>query len=152
MWLTWKYTLPAFLVPFIFVLSDNGVGLLFEGGAGTVALAFTCAVLAVGALAVVTGKWLIGPAGWPERVLFLVAAISLLVMEPLWIGVGLAFGAAGTVVHLIMRKRAGDDVSGKLKEMVPGTPEHASTHEGTTDGATAAPASTTGGDTSSEKR
>ena len=39
MWLTWKYTLPAFLVPFVFVLSPNGVGLLFEGGVGTVVIA-----------------------------------------------------------------------------------------------------------------
>ena len=28
MWQTWKYTLPAFLVPFAFVLTDNGEGLL----------------------------------------------------------------------------------------------------------------------------
>ena len=26
MWQTWKYTLPAFLVPFAFVLTDNGAG------------------------------------------------------------------------------------------------------------------------------
>jgi TRAP-type uncharacterized transport system fused permease subunit len=28
MWQTWKYTLPAFIVPFAFVLTDNGEGLL----------------------------------------------------------------------------------------------------------------------------
>ena len=120
MWLTWKYTLPAFLVPFIFVLSPNGVGLLFEGGASTVAIAFVSAVLAVSALAVVTGKWLIGPAGWPERLLFLGAALALLVMEPMWIGIGLAFGVAGTVVHLVMRKRAGNDGPGGPAAGVPG--------------------------------
>jgi TRAP transporter 4TM/12TM fusion protein len=151
MWLTWKYTLPAFLVPFIFVLSDNGVGLLFEGGIDTIAVAFVSAVLAVGALAVVTGKWLIGPAGWPERVLFLGAAIALLVMEPLWIGIGLAFGVVGTLVHVVMRRRAGDDVGAKLKEMVPGSAGDSDRDDGTA--ATAAPASTTGGDTmSAEKR
>ena len=55
MWLTWKYTLPAFLVPFIFVLSENGVGLLFEGTWTQVVIAFVAAVFAVSALAVVTG-------------------------------------------------------------------------------------------------
>jgi hypothetical protein len=131
-------------VPFIFVLSDNGVGLLFEGGAGTVALAFVCAVLAVGALAVVTGKWLIGPAGWPERLLFLGAAISLLVMEPLWIGVGLAFGLAGTVVHVLMRRRAGDDIGAAVSSMV-AAEGSGSGGAGSGEGpATAAPASTTG--------
>jgi TRAP-type uncharacterized transport system fused permease subunit len=159
MWLTWKYTLPAFLVPFIFVLSPNGVGLLFEGGAATVAIAFVASSLAVAALAVVTGKWLIGPAGWPERLLFLGAAISLLVMEALWIGVGLGFGVLGTLVHIVMRKRAGDDVTGKLKEMVPGSGGDDGDADGeaapaggpATAGSTAAPQSTTGTDTTASK-
>jgi TRAP-type uncharacterized transport system fused permease subunit len=109
MWLTWKYTLPAFLVPFIFVLSERGVGLLMEGGWLTVAIAFTTSVFAVGALAVVTGAWLLGPAKIPERVLFFVAAIALLVMEPLWIAVGAGFIVAGVVVHVIGRKIAPGD-------------------------------------------
>lgn len=105
MWLTWKYTLPAFLVPFIFVLSPRGVGLLFEGGAETVAIAFVTSVFAVASLAVVTGAWLLGPARVPERLLFLVAAIALLVMTPTFIGVGAAFLVAGVVVHLLTRRR-----------------------------------------------
>jgi TRAP transporter 4TM/12TM fusion protein len=104
MWLTWKYTLPAFLVPFIFVLSPNGVGLLFHGGWDTILIAFVTSCLAVASLAVVTGSWLFGPAKVPERLLFFVAAIALLVMEPMWIGIGIAFMAAGSVVHLIGRK------------------------------------------------
>ncbi|TYP82930.1 TRAP transporter 4TM/12TM fusion protein [Blastococcus xanthinilyticus] len=153
MWLTWKYTLPAFLVPFIFVLSDNGIGLLFEGGPGTVAIAFVAAVLAVSALAVVTGKWLIGPAGWPERILFLGAALALLVMEPMWIAIGLGLAVLGTVVHVVMRRRAGHDVSGGIAGLVPGgsgegseTPasgEPAASGQSAGSGATAAPASTT---------
>ena len=31
MWQAWKYTLPAFLVPFAFVLTDNGAHLLGQG-------------------------------------------------------------------------------------------------------------------------
>ena len=31
MWLTWKYTLPAFLVPFVFVLAPAGEALLLRG-------------------------------------------------------------------------------------------------------------------------
>ena len=31
MWQAWKYTLPAFLVPFAFVLTDNGAHLLGAG-------------------------------------------------------------------------------------------------------------------------
>jgi TRAP transporter 4TM/12TM fusion protein len=107
MWLTWKYTLPAFLVPFIFVLSERGVGLMFEGTWTDVLIAFTTSVFAVFALAVVTGAWLLGPAKVPERLLFLVAAIALLVMDPLWIAVGAGFMVAGVVVHVVGRRVGG---------------------------------------------
>jgi TRAP transporter 4TM/12TM fusion protein len=106
MWLTWKYTLPAFLVPFIFVLSDRGIGLLLEGGVVTILIALVTSVFAVASLAVVTGSWLFGPAKLPERLIFFVAAIALLFMTPLGIGVGAAFFVAGVVVHLIGRRVA----------------------------------------------
>jgi TRAP transporter 4TM/12TM fusion protein len=105
MWLTWKYTLPAFLVPFLFVLSGSGLGLMLQGGIGTIAVAVATSTIAVAALAVVTGAWLVGPAGWPERVLFAVGALALLVMSPVGIAVGLAAVAAGVVVHLLLRRR-----------------------------------------------
>jgi TRAP transporter 4TM/12TM fusion protein len=104
MWLTWKYTLPAFLVPFIVVLSPQGVGLLLQGGVATVAVATLTAAVAVAALAVVTGAWLLGPAGWPERALFAVAAVALLVMEPVPIGIGVAAVLAGLLAHLARRR------------------------------------------------
>ncbi|MPZ52736.1 MAG: TRAP transporter fused permease subunit [Acidimicrobiia bacterium] len=105
MWLTWKYTLPAFLVPFVFVLAPAGEGLLFRGGFPTVVVAVVTATAAVGSLAVVTGGWLLGPAGWPERVLFTGAAFCLLVTTPLWIGLGAGLGALGFAVHLFQRRR-----------------------------------------------
>jgi len=104
MWLTWKYTLPAFLVPFVVVLSPQGLGLLLQGGIGTVAVAALTAAVAVAALAVVTGAWLIGPAGWAERVLCAVAAVALLAMTPLAIGIGAAALLAGVLVHLARRR------------------------------------------------
>ena len=94
MMLTWKYTLPAFLVPFAFVLTDNGEGLLLQGSVGTVLLAFAVSALAVAGLAVATGAWLLGPARIPERVLCGAAGIVLLYLEPLWIAIGLGLLAA----------------------------------------------------------
>src|SRR3712207_7187417 len=41
----------------------------------------------------------------PERLLFLVAAIALLVMTPTFIAVGAAFLVAGVLVHLLTRRR-----------------------------------------------
>ena len=108
MWLTWRYTLSAFLVPFIFVLSGPGVGLLLQGGVGTVALAFSVSLVAVGALAVATGAWLFGPARWPERVLLGLGSLPMLVMEPMYIGIGAAIIAVGIAVHLLgLKRRAG---------------------------------------------
>ena len=36
---TWKYTLPAFLVPFAFVLTPNGAALIGQAAFGTIVLA-----------------------------------------------------------------------------------------------------------------
>jgi TRAP-type uncharacterized transport system fused permease subunit len=156
MWLTWKYTLPAFLVPFIFVLSENGVGLLFEGGWDTILIAFTTSVFAVAALAVVTGAWLIGPAKIPERLLFAVAAIALLVMTPLFISIGAAFIVAGVVVHLIGRRKAGDGDTSPPADDTAALPDTTSgvtgspTAETATDSATTETA-TTGGSMPTER-
>ena len=106
MMLTWKYTLPAFLVPFAFVLTDNGEGLLLQGSVGTVALAFAVSALAVAGLAVATGAWLVGPARLPERVLCGAAGLILLYLEPLWIGIGIAVLAVGVAAHLLGRRQA----------------------------------------------
>ncbi|MBW8711198.1 MAG: hypothetical protein JF631_09135 [Mycobacterium sp.] len=63
-----KYTLPAFLVPFAFVLTDSGQALLGLRSFGDMAWTTMVAGLAVDALAVVTGGWLFRRAGWPERI------------------------------------------------------------------------------------
>jgi TRAP-type uncharacterized transport system fused permease subunit len=105
MMLTWKYTLPAFLVPFAFVLTDTGEGLLLQGSVGTVVLAFAVSAVAVAALAVATGAWLLGPARLPERILCGAAGLILLYLEPLSILIGLAVLAAGVGVHVVGRRQ-----------------------------------------------
>jgi len=107
MMLTWKYTLPAFLVPFAFVLSPNGEGLLLEGSVLHILLTFLVSMLAVGALAIATGAWLFGPARIPERILFAVAGLLLLYLEPFWAVLGLGVLVLGVVAHLIGLRVAG---------------------------------------------
>ncbi|HUH17188.1 MAG TPA: TRAP transporter fused permease subunit [Methylomirabilota bacterium] len=111
MWLTWKYTLPAFLVPFIFVLAPLGQGLLLEGDLSGIVIAFACAVIGIGGLAVATGAWVFGPATLLERVLFGLGGIALCVLAPLWIGTGLALIAVGLVLHLARRRRTASPVA-----------------------------------------
>ncbi|MFL6125767.1 TRAP transporter permease [Actinophytocola sp.] len=104
MWQTWKYTLPAFLVPLAFVLTDNGSALLLQQDAVTVLWVAVVSALGVAALAVVTGGWLFGPARWPERALCVPAALLLLYLQPLSIAIGVGFFVAAVVVHLAGRR------------------------------------------------
>jgi TRAP-type uncharacterized transport system fused permease subunit len=113
MWLTWKYTLPAFLVPFVFVLAPAGQGLLLIGDLPTIAAASLSAAGAVVALAVVTGAWVLGPARLGERALFAIGAVALLVTTPAAAAVGVAAMGAGFVLHLWRRmKRSAPSTAG----------------------------------------
>ena len=68
MMLTWKYTLPAFLVPLAFTLSPGGTGLLLiEPDARTVWTILTAGG-AVGARAAAFGGWRRGPMIPAERI------------------------------------------------------------------------------------
>src|SRR5215211_5149958 len=78
MWQAWKYTLPAFLVPFAFVLTDSGAHLLGQGSLLGMVWALGVSMLAVAALAVVTGGWVFVRATWLERAVCVPAAALLL--------------------------------------------------------------------------
>ena len=108
MWQTWKYTLPAFLVPLAFVLTDNGAGLLLRGPLLDSVWTFGASALGVAALAVLTGGWLFGPARWPERILCVPAALFLLYLQPLTIAIGAGFLVVAVAVHLVTRGRVRD--------------------------------------------
>jgi TRAP transporter 4TM/12TM fusion protein len=105
MWLTCRYTLPAFLVPFAFILSPNGEGLLLQGDLATVLLVVAVSAVAVAALAVALGGWLRGPASLPVRVLAAAGAVLLLYLEPLWIAIGAGVVAAAFALQLATRRR-----------------------------------------------
>ena len=59
--LTWKYTLPAFLVPLAFTLAPDGLGLLLLGSPVTVVRVGLAAALGIVALAVALGGWARAP-------------------------------------------------------------------------------------------
>jgi TRAP transporter 4TM/12TM fusion protein len=81
----WKYTVPAFLVPFVFVLDPSGQGLLLMGSTKALANAnwwsigevtLTCA-LGIAALAAGFQGWALRRTTTVERVLFIVAGFLL---------------------------------------------------------------------------
>jgi TRAP transporter 4TM/12TM fusion protein len=98
MMLTWKYTLPAFLVPFVFTLSPEGLGVLMQGSVTTILSASATAAVGVGALAAGFGGWLRRAASIPER-LALIAGGLLLFYASRWTD---AAGFVITAVVLIL--------------------------------------------------
>ena len=80
---TWRYTLPAFVVPFMFTLTPEGLGVLLRAPAQTVLLSSGSAALGVAALAWGFGGWLRGPLRSVDRVL-LGAGGGLLVYPGSW--------------------------------------------------------------------
>jgi TRAP-type uncharacterized transport system fused permease subunit len=98
MMLTWKYTLPAFLVPFVFTLSGEGMGVLLQAPLREVLTASLTAAIGVVSLAAGFGGWIRGPAAPLERVA-LVCAGLLLFYASTWTD---AAGLAITVVVLFL--------------------------------------------------
>ncbi len=83
----WKYTVPAFLVPFMFVLAPEGQGLLLMGSAKALATAnwwsiaqVTCtAAVGIAALAAGFQGWALKRTTLIERGMFIVAGVALVV-------------------------------------------------------------------------
>ena len=103
---SWKYTLPAFLVPFAFVLDPDEVGLLLKGGFGNVLHATAAAGLGIAALACGVQGWMLQRTAWLERGV-LIAAGLLLLHPALGVQIfGLALVAAVAASQFWRRKRA----------------------------------------------
>jgi TRAP-type uncharacterized transport system fused permease subunit len=77
----WKYTLPAFLVPFVFVLDPLGVGLLMhvpkDGSAWDIVLITAMAAAGLAALACAAQNWALRQNTLAERLLWLLAGLLL---------------------------------------------------------------------------
>jgi TRAP transporter 4TM/12TM fusion protein len=99
----WKYTVPAFLLPFMFVLDPSGQGLLLMGSTKALAAAnwwsiaeVTCtAALGIAALAGGFQGWALTRATVLERTMLIVAGFALVYPSATAdiVGVGLVIGA-----------------------------------------------------------
>jgi TRAP-type uncharacterized transport system fused permease subunit len=78
----WKYTLPAFLVPFVFVLDPQGIGLLLkmpQGGNWVDIVQITAkSALGLGALAMAAQGWALRRTTSAERALLTLAGLLLI--------------------------------------------------------------------------
>jgi TRAP transporter 4TM/12TM fusion protein len=95
MMLTWKYTLPAFVFPFAFTLSKQGMGLLLQAPIGDVLMASGTAVIGILALGAGLGGWIRSEANAVERTLATAGGLLLFYAGTLSDVVGLVlFGIA----------------------------------------------------------
>ncbi|TAK44006.1 MAG: TRAP transporter fused permease subunit [Betaproteobacteria bacterium] len=111
---TWKYTTPAFLVPFMFVLDPSGQGLLLTGSFKTLAgadwgsiaaVTFTAAV-GIMALAGAFQGWLFWRTTVYERIMLLVAGVMLVYPKTLFDVIGLALVVLVLASQWMRRERA----------------------------------------------
>jgi TRAP transporter 4TM/12TM fusion protein len=100
MMLTWKYTLPAFLVPFVFTLSRQGLGVLMQGPVANIVSASTTAAVGVGALAAGFGGWIRREASVPERLALVVGGLLLFYASRWTDAAGFVITAVVLILHL----------------------------------------------------
>ncbi|MEW6267213.1 MAG: TRAP transporter fused permease subunit [Thermodesulfobacteriota bacterium] len=90
MMMAWKYTLPAFIVPFMFVLHPDGRALLLAGPTGNIPWVFITSLIGVAALASGASAWLLGPLAWWAQALLLAGGLLLVYPSSLFGAIGLA--------------------------------------------------------------
>ncbi len=103
----WKYTVPAFLVPFMFVLDPSGLGLLLMGSTKALATAnwwsigevTITAAVGIAALAAGFQGWALLKTNALERALFVIAGFAL--VYPTTTADVIGFG--GVVLALVMQ-------------------------------------------------
>jgi TRAP transporter 4TM/12TM fusion protein len=108
----WKYTTPAFLVPFMFVLDPSGTGLLLTGSMktlasadwGSIALVTFTAAIGIAALAGGLQGWLLKRTSIAERLMLIVAGFLLVYPKALFDAIG--FALVAIVLFVQWKKRA----------------------------------------------
>lgn len=105
MMMAWKYTLPAFVVPFMFTLHKDGMGLLLQAPWQTVAYTMTTAIFGLSALAAAVTGWLIRRATLGERLVLAVAGLVLLYPAALQDALAIAAILAVGIVQWVTRTR-----------------------------------------------
>lgn len=102
--MAWKYTLPAFLVPFMFTLHPDGVGLLLKGSWGNIIWTTFTAAVGLAALAAGLTGWLMTKTTWLERGLLIGAGLVL--VYPGLIQDLIGFGLFGLAIALQFPRRS----------------------------------------------
>jgi TRAP transporter 4TM/12TM fusion protein len=99
----WKYTLPAFVVPFMFTLDPKGVGLLLKGPPLDVIWTVVTSFLGLTALAAGVENWLFKRTTFYERLMLIAGGLILVYPIALYDAIGI-FLMAGVIASQKLRK------------------------------------------------
>ena len=104
--MAWKYTLPAFIVPFMFTLHPDGVGLLLIGSWPMILWTSVTSMIGIAALAGGVDGWFLRRANWFERVLLVAGGLMLVYSSPIFDAVGLGLVALVILIQKFTPKRS----------------------------------------------
>jgi TRAP transporter 4TM/12TM fusion protein len=102
--MAWKYTLPAFVVPFMFTIHEAGLGLLLQAPWQTVAYTTVAAVFGLTGLAAAVTGWFVAQATVVERAVLAVAGTVLIYPSPLQDVVAIAAVLVVATVQWLRRR------------------------------------------------
>jgi TRAP transporter 4TM/12TM fusion protein len=102
--MAWKYTLPAFIVPFMFTLHPDGVGLLLVGSWPNILWTSFTSMIGIAALAGGVDAWFLKRANWLERILLMTGGLMLVYSSWLYDAIGM-----GLVIAVIVLQKSRSD-------------------------------------------
>jgi TRAP transporter 4TM/12TM fusion protein len=103
--MAWKYTLPAFIVPFMFTLHPDGVGLLLVGSWPNILWTSFTSMIGIAALAGGVDAWFLKRADWLERILLMAGGLMLVYSSWLYDAIGM-----GLVIAVIVLQKSRTDL------------------------------------------
>ena len=106
MMMAWKYTIPAFIVPFMFVLSPDGIGLLLEGPVGNMVWTFITAMIGIVGIAGGASGWLFRRTALWERATLVAGGLLLVYSNIMLDALGIALIAVVVIWQRVTLKRA----------------------------------------------
>jgi TRAP transporter 4TM/12TM fusion protein len=101
----WKYTLPAFIVPFMFTLDPKGVGILLKGPALDIIWTTITAFIGLAALAGGVENWFLKRTTLYERIMLIAAGLLLVYPIALCDIIGLSLMAGVVVLQKLRKER-----------------------------------------------
>jgi TRAP transporter 4TM/12TM fusion protein len=104
----WKYTLPAFIVPFMFTVDPRGVGILLQGPLEPMAWTILTAFLGITAIAAAVQDYFFRPTRIGERLMLLAAGLLMILNVTVCDVVGIGLMAAAALLQKFWPQRKQD--------------------------------------------